>query len=110
MIDNGIHNDDDSYVRKGDKCALNPAFCEDGLSFSIWEKFSYDPKVMEEFQEHAENFPRKYIVTSGADFDEETAKSCPGFAIFRQVQIRWMLSYIWNIFPLNMLTPFWYHF
>ena len=87
MIDNGVHDDVTAYVRgQGqDMCAKNPGNCEDGLSFSIWEKFNYDPNVMINFQDSPDNFPKKYIVSSGAEFDYTTAKACPGFAIFRQV-------------------------
>ena len=92
MVDNGVHNDANQYVRteengEKDTCAKNPANCKDGLSFSIWEKFTYDPDVMIRFKENPNNFPPKYIVSSGAYFDIETEKSCPGFAIFRQVYI-----------------------
>ena len=100
MVDSGAHIDDDYYIRKDengipDKCAKNPEFCEDGLSFSIWEKYDYDSRVMTQFKADAGNFPRKYIVSSGADYDETTAKACPGFAIFRQVGILWMFIYIY---------------
>ena len=92
MVDNGRHLEDDRYIRRDangipDPCAQNPEFCEEGLSFSIWEKYNYDSRVMSQFKADPGNFPRKYIVSSGADFDETTAKACPGFAIFRQVEI-----------------------
>ena len=92
MIDNGVHDETNQYVRTEasgvkDSCAENPGNCEDGLSFAIWEKFNYDPEVMIQFKEKPDNFPPKYIVSSGAEFDIVTAKSCPGFAIFRQVYI-----------------------
>ena len=88
MIDNGQHAGQPlAYKRKGDQCALHPKFCDDGLSFAIWEKFKYDPEVMDDnnFKTDPSNFPKKYIVSSGAEFDFKTAKSCPGFAIYRQV-------------------------
>jgi hypothetical protein len=84
MIDDGKAKEDPkSYVRKQDTCGKNPAYCDDGLSFSIWEKFNYDSKVMTMFG--AMEFPKKYIVSSGAEFDVVRATSCPGFAIYRQV-------------------------
>ena len=90
MIDNGRHDDPLSYKRSGDECADHPKFCDDGLSFSIWEKFKYDPEVMDDknFKDDPSNFPKKYIVSSGAEFDFKTAKSCPGFAIYRQVNYK----------------------
>ena len=91
MVDNGQHGGDpEAYVRgqrKDDPCAMNPGDCDEGLSFSIWEKYDYDPEVMIKFKENPENFPKKYIVSSGAEFDTVAAKACPGFAIFRQVQL-----------------------
>ena len=45
------------------------------------------------FKDDPSNFPKKYIVSSGAEFDFKTAKSCPGFAIYRQVNCtRFMLQ------------------
>ena len=89
MVDNGVHDDPRAYIRtednEKDACAQNPKNCDEGLSFSIWEKFNYDPEVMIKFKENPDNFPKKYIVSSGAEFDVVTAKSCPGFAIYRQV-------------------------
>ena len=86
MIDDGKDKEDPkSYVGEQgkDTCAKNPVDCEDGLSFSIWEKFNYDSKVMTEFENM--EFPKKYIVSSGAEFDVVKATSCPGFALYRQV-------------------------
>ena len=54
MIDDGKAKEDPlSYVRgQGeDTCANHPKNCEDGLSFSIWERFNYDSKVMTKFDE-----------------------------------------------------------
>ena len=88
MIDDGKEKEDPkSYVgEKGkDTCAKNPKECGDGLSFSIWEKFNYDSKVMTKFDDM--DFPKKYIVSSGGEFDVVSATSCPGFAIYRQVHI-----------------------
>ena len=92
MIDNGVHDEAKDYVRTEasggkDACAMNPGNCEDGLSFSIWEKFEYNPIVMINFKADPSTLPRKYLVSSGAEFDVTTAKACPGFAIYRQVHI-----------------------
>lgn len=73
---------DSKWVENNDVCALNPKDCPDGLTVSIWEKNTYDPVTLIEYQKT--EFPRKYLVSSGADFDRETAEAYPGFAIYRE--------------------------
>ena len=58
---------DSSWVNEGDTCVENPINCEEGLSFSIWEKITYDSNVLVDRENAVQD--RKYIVSSGGDYD-----------------------------------------
>ena len=66
----------------GDDCAANPADCDNGLSFSIWERMSYDTNVLVDRDTKTQS--RKYIVSSGADYDPLTGNAYPGFALYHE--------------------------
>ena len=59
---------DSSWAKEGDRCAENPIYCDEGLSFSVWEKISYDSNVLVDRGNTAAK-DRKYIVSSGGDYD-----------------------------------------
>lgn len=73
---------DSDFVRPGDECQVNPLHCENGLSFSIWEKITYDSNILLDTSENAQS--KKYIISSGADYDPISGKAYPGFAIYHQ--------------------------
>ncbi len=75
---------DSSYMNPGDACQVNPANCTNGLSFSIWEKITYDSNIMTGWNT-PESFPRRYIVSTGAQFDTVSGTAYPGFALYHQV-------------------------
>ena len=39
---------DGKFQRTGDTCIANPANCQDGLSFSVWEKMEYPMDIINE--------------------------------------------------------------
>ena len=73
---------DDHFMHDGDECAKNPINCTDGLSFSIWEKMSYDANVLVDRENKIQG--RKYVVSSGADYDPLTGRAYPGFAVYHE--------------------------
>ena len=82
-----LHNDFQcmvhrNWAKKDDDCSNHIKNCEDGYSFSIWEKNVYDRNTMTNYG--LVDFKKKYIVSSGVEFDLVTATACPGFAIYRQ--------------------------
>ena len=70
-------------MKVDDACAANPKYCKDGLTVSVWEKNTFDDSVM--LPPEDGEFPRKYLVSSGATFNRDTGFATPGFAIYRQV-------------------------
>ena len=78
-----------NWFKEDDACAKNPRDCENGLTVSIWEKNTIeniygDNLVLAETD--PEKLETKYLVSSGAFFDRETAYAIPGFAIYRRVR------------------------
>lgn len=65
------------------KCVKNPRDCVDGLSFSIWEKIDFDENIMVDYKKSGE-MPRRYVMSTGAQYDREVAVAWPGFAIYHQ--------------------------
>ena len=37
---------DSEFIQEGDECQRNPINCENGLSFSIWEKITYEEDIL----------------------------------------------------------------
>ena len=59
--------EDDNFLkpeRANNDCIINPADCEEGLSFSIFHFFDY-PEEPEEFFNRSKTFELEYIVSSG---------------------------------------------
>ena len=83
---------DSDWLKVDDDCARNPKFCKDGLTLSVWEKNTFDSSVMVPPEDG--EFPRKYLVSSGATFDRDTGFATPGFAIYRQVICSFLEIYI----------------
>ena len=75
---------DFDWIRSEDQkkysCIKSPKDCQDGLTISIWEKNTFDEMVLTEVGNG-----KKYLVSSGADFDRDKGFAYPGFAIYRQV-------------------------
>ncbi len=74
---------DSSWVKDNDACARNPKDCPDGLTFSIWEKNTFDPIDLAYHGNKA--FKKKYLVSSGCEYNAETGYAYPGFSIYREV-------------------------
>ena len=74
---------DAKWYRDDDDCAKNPKDCPDGFTVSVWEKTTFDPLLLAETD--PEQMTPKYLVSSGAYFDRETAMAIPGFSIYRKV-------------------------
>ena len=66
-----------SFVRKKDKCILNPIDCSNGLSFSIWEKVVYNEDIFDIERDH----DRKYLLSNGGQHFKE--KTTPGFSLYK---------------------------
>ena len=64
------------WVRKDDPCSLHLKDCPDGYSFSLWEKNGYDSNTMVNYG--LIKFQKKYIVSSGAEYDLDKGTACPG--------------------------------
>lgn len=62
-----------------DPCMGNPENCTDGLSYSIWENMVYSADVLE-----GSGGAKKYIVSTGGDFNPRNGKAWPGVAIYHQ--------------------------
>ncbi len=75
---------DAQWLQQGDMCQLNPVNCEDGLSFSIWEKMEYGENPLLDYQYGNEFKPKKYIASTGADYFPDTGMAYPGFTLYRQ--------------------------
>eukprot|EP00095_Tigriopus_kingsejongensis_P004561 maker-scaffold462_size163801-snap-gene-0.37 protein:Tk04561 transcript:maker-scaffold462_size163801-snap-gene-0.37-mRNA-1 annotation:"PREDICTED: uncharacterized protein LOC100378641" len=73
---------DASYVKEGDDCQRNPLYCSEGLSFSIWEKITYDSNILLDHDKLPQS--KKYVISSGADYDTVSGKAYPGFAVYHQ--------------------------
>ena len=97
---------DSRWARKNDLCSTHPKKCVNGGSFSIWEKSNYDQSTM--INHGLMKFKRKYIVSSGAEFDPDSGTSCPGFAIYREgadlVALVSTGERVWNITVTGQLT------
>ena len=83
---------DAKWFREDDKCAKNPIDCPDGFTVSIWEKTTFDPLLLAETD--PEEMPAKYLVSSGAHFDRETATAIPGLLIYRKVSAYILITYL----------------
>lgn len=63
-----------------DDCIRNLTTCEEGMSFSIYEKIGYDARIFDFNLDHR----RRYSLSTGGDFDLVTNKSYPGFSLYRE--------------------------
>jgi len=72
---------DGKFKRSTDKCIENPIHCTKGLSFAVWEKVEHPMDIVND-PNNMDQFKKKYILSTGADYDEDVQKSVPGFAIY----------------------------
>jgi len=63
-----------------DPCMLNPLNCTDGLSWSVWEQMQYGADIID--PNGGQN--KKYIMSTGGDYNPRSGKSWPGFALYHQ--------------------------
>lgn len=59
---------------------MHPKDCTRGLSLSIWEKVTYQEDVLDVLKEH----DKKYVFSTGGDFNREDKTLYPGVAIYHQ--------------------------
>ena len=75
---------DGSYRRSTDTCIVNPVNCNDGLSFSVWEKMEHPMDII--IDPNSASFTKKYLISTGGDYeisaDGSTGRSVPGMAIY----------------------------
>lgn len=79
MVDTKYAEPDANSTNGFDKCMTNPMNCTDGLSFSVWEMMSFSSDVIE-----GKSTSKKYVVSTGGDFNPRTGKAWPGIAIYHQ--------------------------
>jgi len=72
---------DGKFQRTGDVCIENPVNCDKGLSFSVWEKMEYEMDIINT-PDHATLFSKRYVVSTGGDYDDTLETSVPGFSIY----------------------------
>ena len=72
---------DGQFAKRGDQCIVNPKYCVNGLSFSIWEKVIY-PKSLIDTDPNTGTFSRQYVFSTGADVDLKINVTVPGFAVY----------------------------
>ena len=75
---------DPDYVHDGDLCQANPKHCEEGLSFSVWEKVYYEENPLIGYEIGNEFEERAYVVSTGAEYFPGNGTAYPGFAIYHQ--------------------------
>ena len=73
---------DAEYLKGEDFCQVNPINCTEGLSFSIWERIVFDENPL--LDRHNPSAPKKYIVSTGAEYDPLLRRAYPGFSIYHQ--------------------------
>jgi len=71
--------DPNNTVNGLDPCMSNPINCTEGLSYSVWELMVWSPDVLE-----GGGNKKKYVVSTGGDFNSRTGKAWPGVAIYHQ--------------------------
>jgi len=71
--------DKNNTVNGLDPCMSNPMNCTEGLSYSVWELMVWSPDVLE-----GGGNRKKYVVSTGGDFNSRTGKAWPGVAIYHQ--------------------------
>merc|ERR1712106_761108 len=59
----------------------NPMHCNKGLSFSVWEKGEHPMEIVNNPND-PDLFKKKYVISTGADFDKDLEKNIPGFAVY----------------------------
>ena len=64
-----------------DPCMMNPANCTEGFSWSVWEKMVFGADIVGPSGKQA----KKYIMSTGGDFNGANGKAWPGFALYHQV-------------------------
>merc|ERR1719483_1569478 len=63
-----------------DPCMLNPLNCTNGLSWSVWEQMQYGSDLLDTKGGN----PKKYIMSTGGDYNGRSGKAWPGFALYHQ--------------------------
>jgi len=63
-----------------DPCMSNPVNCTEGLSWSVWEQMSYGSDIIDPKGGQA----KKYIMSTGGDYNSRSGKAWPGFALYHQ--------------------------
>ena len=63
-----------------DACMLNPMNCTKGLSWSVWEQMQYGSDLLDPKGGNT----KKYIMSTGGDFNPKNGKAWPGFALYHQ--------------------------
>ena len=74
---------DGSFVQTGDECMKNPKNCDRGLSFSIFEKVYY-PRAIIDIHPDGQDWDKKYVFSTGGDYDKTLAKTVPGIALYHK--------------------------
>ena len=82
LVDTNWAEQDENSTTGFDRCMSNPMNCSEGLSYSVWEFMTYSSDVLETTGSGA----KKYVVSTGGDFNSRNGKAWPGVAIYHQNQ------------------------
>ena len=69
-----------NFRKPEDQCLLHPNNCDEGVAFSIFEKFTVSFDVLNIFKSHS----KRYIFSTGGDFDTKLGTTHPGLALYHQ--------------------------
>ena len=75
---------DVGFAKESDTCQVNPGNCSEGISLSLWERIKYDPDIMLKYADPKVKHGKRYLVSTGAEFDRTSGKAYPGLAIYHE--------------------------
>ena len=100
MYDEAWMKPDIANELENDPCMLNPANCTEGFSWSIFENMVFGADIVGP----AGGQKKKYIMSTGGDFNPKNGRAWPGFALFHQVN-EVSTYYLIKIFPMIFPGP-----
>ena len=62
-----------------DPCMMNPENCTLGITFNIWESFSFSGELF-----NSGAVSKKYLMSTGGDFNAVSGEAWPGFSIYHE--------------------------
>ena len=81
MYDETWMKPDTANELENDPCMLNPRNCTEGFSWSIFENMVFGADIVGP----TGGQKKKYVMSTGGDYNPKNGKAWPGFALFHQV-------------------------